>query len=91
MNLGIAGQGGIIQGDVNDIRGITGNVNFSGAPLSATAMLDSNGHLVGLVGGPAAELGGSVTYSRTGAVSLGELGSALGGWLYDHTHSNQCQ
>jgi RHS repeat-associated protein len=80
-NIGSGWGIGAIAGDINSIRGITYNVNGGVAPAGGTLMFDGNG-MVGFTAGPSASIGLSGTYSQTGAVGLGDLGSWLGNWLY---------
>jgi RHS repeat-associated protein len=83
---GVANQYGIVKGDESNIRGITINANAAGGLGSATAMFDCDHHPVGVMFGPAAELGASVTLSQTKAAGLNDLGTWLGGWLYQRFH-----
>jgi len=89
-NIGFSESAGLITGDVNTIRGITANLNGGVSPVGGTVMLDENGKPIGFTVGPAEQFGGSITYADTGAFSLGEFGSKIGGWLYDHTHNQPC-
>lgn len=86
-NIGLGTGGGVIKGDVSDIRGITTNINGAGAVASGTLMFDDKG-LVGATFGPAAKLGASITHANTGAFSFREFGSKLGSWLYEKF--NEC-
>jgi RHS repeat-associated protein len=88
-NNGSGWGGGIVGGDKNSIRGITYNANVSWAPLGLTAMFNDQG-LLGLVGGPAAQLGFSASYAESGAVGLSDIGSWLGRWLFDVLNSDSC-
>src|SRR6185437_9546883 len=83
---GTAAQVGVVKGNEDDIRGITVNVNVAAAVGSGTVMLDTNGNVVGGALGPAAEGGASVTLSKTQAVGLGDLGTWLGGRIYEYFH-----
>jgi hypothetical protein len=77
IQYGVAEQYGAIKGNVDDIRGITVNANASGAILSGTLSFDTEGQLVGVMGGPGAEVGASVTLSQTKAAGLSDLGTWL--------------
>jgi RHS repeat-associated protein len=77
LNIGAGWAGGVIKGDINDIRGITTNVNGGITPLGVTVMLGPDGQPVGGTIGPAADWGASVTHADTGAVSLVDLLSDL--------------
>ena len=83
---GVANQDGIVKDNEADIRGITINANAAGGLGSGTAMFDCGGHPVGIMVGPAAELGASVTLSQTEAAGINDLGTWLGGWLYQKLH-----
>ena len=48
---GLANQYGIVQGNEQDIRGITTNANAAGGLGSATIMFDCHGRPVGVMGG----------------------------------------
>lgn len=80
--VGLANQYGVVQGNEQDMRGITINANAAGGLGSATVLFDCHNRPVGTMGGGAAELGASVTYSKTKAIGLNDLGTWLGGWLY---------
>ena len=82
---GVANQYGFVTGNESDIRGITVDANASGGLGSGSIMFDKNGP-VGAMVGPAAELGGSVMLSETHASGLNDLGSWLGGVIYDLVH-----
>jgi hypothetical protein len=60
-------QAGIVKGDVNDIRGVTANINAGGPVVGGTVMYDNKGNVVGGTLGPNAGFGGSVTIAKTGA------------------------
>ena len=75
---GVSAQIGIIKGDVNTIRGVTKNLNVAAPLVCGTAMTDDDKNLLGVTLGVGSELGGSLTYSETGAWSLNE---ALGLWF----------
>jgi len=77
-NVGTGASGGFMRGDVNDIRGVTYNVNAGGTVAGGTAMFDDTG-LVGVTVGPSSEIGFSASYARTGAWSASEFF----GWLFD--------
>lgn len=84
--MGTATEVGVIKGNESDIRGITINGNAAGGPGSLTVL--SNCHLkpVGLMVGPSADLGASVTFAETKAFGLNNFGTWLGGWLYQALH-----
>jgi len=82
---GVANQYGFVTGNESDIRGITVDANASGGPGSGSIMFDKNGP-VGVMVGPAAELGGSIMLSETHAIGLSDFGTWLGGWIYENTH-----
>jgi hypothetical protein len=91
--VGVGASGGYINdktGDVDDIRGVTYNVNAGGTAVGGTAMFNEDGKLVGFTAGPSADIGLSGTYAKTGALSLREFGSWLGGWLYDRFGKKVC-
>ena len=90
FNVGVGYSGGIVQGDVSDIRGITGNLNGGMTPLGGTVVFDGNGKVVGGTIGPADQAGLSLTYAETHAFSFGELGSWLGGVAFDLFHKTSC-
>ena len=69
---GLSAQVGVVKGDVNTIRGITKNLNVAAPLACGTAMTDDNNNLLGMTFGAGSKLGGSLTYSDTGAWSLGE-------------------
>jgi RHS repeat-associated protein len=69
---GVSAQVGLMKGDVNTIRGITKNLNVSAPLVCGTAMTDDKKNLLGMTFGAGSKLGGSLTYSDTGAWSLGE-------------------
>jgi hypothetical protein len=91
-NVGLSAQAGGIEGGINDIKGITGNLNGGGTVVGGTALFNTKGDLVGGTAGPSVEVGASVSVAKTGAVSLtgdlgknlNDLGSQLGGWLFDN-------
>jgi hypothetical protein len=91
FNVGGGNQYGIIKGNESDIQGVTYNVNGGAAVGSGTLMFDDKGNLVGGTLGPAADLGLSASYTKTGAWGLNDLGNALGGWLYDKLHPKPCK
>jgi RHS repeat-associated protein len=85
LNVGFSSGLGVVEGDkgdVNDIRGITTNVNVGGGPGSATVMIGDNGKPIGATFGPSADLGASITHADTGAFSFREFGH----WFYDWIH-----
>jgi RHS repeat-associated protein len=69
---GFSAQVGLIKGDVNTIRGITKNLNVAAPLACGTAMTDGNNNLLGMTFGAGSKLGGSITYSDTGAWSMRE-------------------
>jgi RHS repeat-associated protein len=69
---GISAQLGLVKGDVNTIRGITKNINAAAAIACGTVMTDDDKNPLGFTVGAGAKLGGSLTYSDTGAWSLSE-------------------
>lgn len=69
---GVSAQIGLIKGDVNDIRGVTKNINASAPLLCGTAMTNDNNELIGATIGAGSKLGGALTYSDTGAWSASE-------------------
>jgi RHS repeat-associated protein len=69
---GLAAQVGIVKGDVNTIRGVTKNANVSAPLACGTAMTDDQRNLLGVTVGLGSKLGGSLTYSETGAWSASE-------------------
>ncbi|WP_310567543.1 type VI secretion system tip protein TssI/VgrG [Hydrogenophaga sp.] len=69
---GLSGQVGLIKGDVNTIRGVTKNFNVAAPLLCGTAMTTDKNELLGATIGGGAKLGGSMTYSDTGAWSASE-------------------
>ena len=85
-NIGLSAQAGFIKGDKCDIKGVTYNVNAGAAVGSGTLMFDDKGNLVGGTIGPAADLGVSASYAKSGAIGLSDLGSWLGIWLYNKFH-----
>lgn len=79
-NVGGGVAGGLIKGDVNDIRGITYNANGGGTVVGSTVMFGPDGKPIGAVIGPSARIGLSGSYARTGAWSLREFL----GWFFDN-------
>jgi RHS repeat-associated protein len=73
LSAGVAGSGGVVKGTADNLRGETVNANVSGGAFSATVAKDLQGKLAGVLVGPAAKLGGSVTDSKTSVLSLREL------------------
>jgi hypothetical protein len=69
---GLSAQVGLVKGDVNTIRGITKNLNVAAPLACGTAMTDGNNNLLGMTFGAGSKLGGSITYSDTGAWSTRE-------------------
>ncbi|MEG2280245.1 MAG: hypothetical protein RSB86_19100 [Comamonas sp.] len=69
---GVSAQVGLVKGDVNAIRGITKNLNVAAPLVCGTAVTDDNNNLLGMTLGAGSKLGGALTYSDTGAWSLGE-------------------
>jgi RHS repeat-associated protein len=69
---GLSAQVGLIKGDVNTIRGVTHNLNVAAPLACGTAMTDGQGNLLGATVGLGSKLGGSATYSDTGAWSASE-------------------
>jgi len=69
---GLSLQAGLVKGDVNTIRGVTHNLNVAAPLACATVMTDGNRKPLGVTVGLGSKLGASLTYSDTGAWSLGE-------------------
>lgn len=82
---GASAQVGVVKGDVNTIRGVTKNLNVAAPLICGTAMTDDDRNLLGMTFGAGSKLGGSLTYSDTGAWSLSE---ALGR-LFDRVLSKR--
>jgi hypothetical protein len=78
-NVGLGVQAGLIKGDECDIKGVTYNANAGGGVGSGTAMFDDRGHVVGVTVGPAADIGASESYAKTGAVGLADFFN----WLFN--------
>ena len=72
QTFGLSTQIGITKGDVNNIRGVTKNLNIASPFICATSMMDSDKNLIGITLGTGSKIGGSLTYSKTGAWSLNE-------------------
>jgi len=81
-NVGVTNQYGFVTGNESDIQGITINVNGSGNVVGGTAMFNQNGQLVGVMGGPSIEVGGSIVLAQSNAAGLNDVGNWLGGWIY---------
>ena len=80
-NVGLSGYGAYIPGGRENISGTTINTNVSTAIASGTYMEDVNtGDFAGIAFGPAARLGGSETYSKTGAYGLRDAFESLFEW-----------
>ena len=88
-NTSLSEEFGIIKGNVNDIRGISYNLNGGIAPGGGTLIFNGNGEIIGATVGEAIEYGLSWTYVKTGAVGLNDLGRWLGIWLYNKLHPNE--
>lgn len=75
--LNVSGDiyGGIITGDIGNVSGETINVNGVLGPISLTFFTDMNGNVVGgTIGyGPGIPVGGSLTYSNTGVLTLQKI------------------
>jgi RHS repeat-associated protein len=78
-NIGVALGLGYVKGEEKDIQGVTYNVNVGVPPVGVSAMYDPDGKRVGVVFGPAADLGASGTYAETHAIGLRDAF----GWLFD--------
>lgn len=89
-NIAFGVQVGYVKGDVSDLRGITYNINGGITPVGGTLMFDENFQPVGFMVGAVEEFGLSLTYAETGATGTHDLGSWLGGWIFDKTHPSQC-
>jgi uncharacterized protein RhaS with RHS repeats len=79
FNIGMGLQAGIVKGDVNDIRGVTANINAGGPVVGGTVMYDNKGNVVGGTLGPNAGFGGSVTIAKTGAYGARDFFD----WFFD--------
>jgi len=88
-NVGSGWGLGLIKGDQSSISGITYNVNGGMTPVGGTLMYDNTG-LVGGVVGPAAEEGASGSYARTGAFGLSDIGTWIGGKLFNIFGPSTC-
>jgi RHS repeat-associated protein len=76
-------QLGVTAGGENELNGITVNANAAGGVASVTGMFNQNGVPVGFMYGGAAELGGSIVVSQTVAGGLNDVGTWLGGAIYN--------
>jgi RHS repeat-associated protein len=83
---GLAEQGGLVIGNESDIKGLSENVELDAPPVGGTAVFDDQSNLSGLMIGPAEEIGASANVQQTYAFGLNDLGSWLGGEIYDLTH-----
>jgi RHS repeat-associated protein len=73
-NIGVSSYGGVVFGDASNVNSPFVNINISIGVGSVTIMLDpATGNWSGITFGPAAEVGGSVTYTDTGKTGLRDL------------------
>ena len=84
--IGVGSAFGFVKGNESDIECISYNAELAGAVGDITASFDQEKNFAGLAIGPAAELGGALSITRTKAVGLNDLGEWLGGEIYDLLH-----
>ena len=85
-NGGIAEQLGVVKGNESDIEGQSSNVEADVPGGGLTLSYDEDGHLAGVLAGPAEEVGVSESDQTTTAYGLNDLGEALGGFIYGQIH-----
>jgi RHS repeat-associated protein len=85
-NGGIAEQLGVVKGNESDIEGQSSNVEADVPGGGLTLSYDEDGHLAGVLAGPAEEVGVSESDQTTTAYGLNDLGEALAGFIYGQIH-----